>query len=148
MSLSLSNTEPIATVVRSEVDKYIDCYIHSVSPVKRKAENNRKYFYCSLQAKEKSYRAICFSPEKQSELSTLGKLRSPVKLQNFKLYDNKDILLGKHTDIRPIDKESVGFQPVTFTNTGLIENIAALNKLASEQLVSLKAEAVYVYGVK
>ena len=101
------------------MDQSIDCYIHSVSPIKRKAENNRKYFYYSLQAKDKSYRAICFSPEKQSELCILEKLRGRFDLPNFQLNDNKDVRLGKHTDIKPTDKQSVGFQPVTFTNSGL-----------------------------
>ncbi len=62
----------------SEAKPDLSCYIHAVSPVKKADTSERRFFYLILQQKDESVRAVCFSPEKQAELKTLEKVKSPV----------------------------------------------------------------------
>jgi hypothetical protein len=47
------------------------------------ASSKRKYFNCTLQAENDPVKAVCYSPEKHSQLEIVAKTKSPVKLQNF-----------------------------------------------------------------
>ena len=60
----------------------LHCYIHAMSPMKNAKSSTRKYFDCTLQNKDTTVRAVCFSPEKFSELNTLQKTMTPVKITN------------------------------------------------------------------
>jgi len=64
-------------------------------------------------------------------------------LQNYKWGDGQDIILSKFTKITPVDKYKIGFLPMAFNASGLTENISSLEKLASEQLISLTAQVVH-----
>lgn len=61
----------------------LHCYIHAMSPMKNAKSSNRKYFDCTLQNKDTAVPAVCFSPEKFSELNTLQKTMTPVKITNY-----------------------------------------------------------------
>ncbi|CAB4033687.1 Hypothetical predicted protein, partial [Paramuricea clavata] len=87
----------------------LDCYIQNVSMVKT-TPSKKRYFNCTLQAKDDPVKAVCYSPDKHSELQTVAKTRSPIKLQNFKKTDSsKDIVITKFTKITPLSKADVGF---------------------------------------
>ena len=126
----------------------ITCYIHSVSPVKNASSSKRKYFDFSLQTRDEPLRALCFVSEKQTELKTLEQVKSPVKIQNYNR-QKQDLLITKYTKIVPLDKDDVNFPHTPMCNAdGLLENISSLQKVAAEQVVSIKAEVVQTSGCK
>lgn len=73
----------------------IDCFVHNVTPVTKAHSSPRKYFNCTLQTSDDVVRAVCFSVEKRSELETISKFKSPVKLNNITISDNSDIHINK-----------------------------------------------------
>ena len=123
--------------------------------MKKAKSSDKKYFNCTLQlANNHSCRAVCFSPDKQSELKMLEKVKSPVKLDpNYKtnqgINGKDEIILQRFTKLTPLGNTDVDFSHNKFlTAVGVIPNIAALEKLALEQLVSIKAHVVEVSSVK
>ena len=113
-NLRMHCPSPDSITSKTSADGEIHCYIHAVSPVKIAASSERKYFSCTLQTKEQSVRAVCFFPEKQAELQTLEKVKSPVKLQNYKKNCNQgkqDIIISKYTKITPLQKNTIDFTP-------------------------------------
>ena len=125
----------------------IKCYIHAVSPVKDAKFSGRKYFNCTVQKKDGPVRAVCFSPNKHSEFTTLQKAKSPVKVSNYTKSTGKDIVFNQYTKITPTD--DIDFQhSAKLLASGVANTIASLNEVAPEQLVSVKAEIAEVSGVK
>ena len=123
------------------------CYIHGVSPVKDAQFSGRKYFNCTVQKKDGPVRAVCFSPNKHSEFTTLQKAKSPVKVSHYTKSKGKDIVFNQYTKITPVD--NIEFQHSSkLLITGLANTIASLNEVAPEQLISVKAEIAEVSGVK
>jgi hypothetical protein len=114
--------------------------------------SKKRYFNCTLQAKDDPVKAVCYSPDKHSELETVAKTRSPIKLQNFKKTDSsKDIVITKFTKITPLSKADVGFSfedNMTVKSADAVVNISSITKLAPEQLISVKAQVVSVSAVK
>ena len=126
----------------------LSCYIHAVSPVKKADRNERRYFNPILQTKDESIRAVCFTPEKQSELKTLENVKSPVKIQNFKK-PVKDILLNRFTKIKAIEKSEIDFNWADICNSeGVVPNISSIQNVAGEQVISLKGEIAQLSGLK
>lgn len=61
----------------------------------------------------------------------------------------QDVLITKYTKIVPLDKDNVNFPHSPMCNAdGLLENISSLQKVAAEQVVSIKAEVVQMSGWK
>lgn len=56
-------------------------YIHNISPFK----TNGNYFDFQLQTKNKTYRAVCFSPKKRNLIKSFHDQHSPVKLKRCRL---------------------------------------------------------------
>ncbi len=75
------------------------CYIHGVSPVKDVQFSGRKYFNCTVQKKDGPVRAVCFSPNKHSEFTTLQEAKSPVKVLNYTKSKGKDIVFNQYTTL-------------------------------------------------
>lgn len=93
-------------------------------------------------------RALCFLSDKQPELKTLEQVNSPVKIQNYDR-QKQDVLITKYTKIVPLEKDNVNFPHTPMCNAdGLLENILSLQKVAPEQVVSIKAEVVQMSGWK
>ena len=141
------------TATTSATSDNINCYVHAVSPIKRSTSSERRYFNCMLQTETASCRAVCFSPEKFPELKTFEKVKSPVKIENFRskpgLNGEKDIIIQKNTSFTALDNSSVNFEHnELLTTTGLIPNISSLDKVASEQLISVKAHVLQLPSVK
>ena len=125
----------------------LDCYFHNISPVKTASTSSKKYLNCVVQCSDKSVRAVCYSPEKRAELHALVSTRRPVKLDNYKRPNNRDddFVITKFTKVVPIDKKEINFsflEELTTTATGKPLNISAIQKVAAEQLISLKAKVV------
>lgn len=131
----------------------LHCYIHAMSPMKNAKSSNRKYFDCTLQNKDTTVRAVCFSPEKFSELNTLQKTMTPVKITNYNTSaassGKEDIIILSKTRISPITSNEIDFPHLTeLTASGILPDLSALEKLAAEQLVTIKAEVAQVSAVK
>ena len=110
---------------KNQDDGSLNCFIHAVNYTLQFADNQ----YC---------RVVCFSPDKQSELKTLKKVKSPVKVQNYKSTEGvngKDqIIIQKFTKFTPV--ADVNFSHNKFLSAiGIIPSISVLEKLALEQLV-------------
>ena len=114
--------------------------------------SKKKYFNCTLQAKDDPVKAVCYSPDKHSELKTVAKTKSPIKLQNFKKTDSsRDIVITKFTKITPLNKADVDFnfeENMTVESADTVVNISSIAKLAPEQLISVKGQVVSVSAVK
>ena len=87
------------------------------------------------------------------ELHALASTRSPVKLDNYKGPNNRDedFVITKFTKIVPIDKKEIDFsfsEELTTTATGKPLNISAIQKVAAQQLISIKAKVVSLSGTK
>ena len=131
----------------------LHCYIHAMSPMKNAQSSKRKYFDCTLQNKDTTVQAVCFSPEKYSELNTLQKTKSPVKITNYNTSaassGKEDIIILSKTRISPITSNEIDFPYLSeLTATGILPDLSALEKLAPEQLVTIKAEVAQVSAVK
>mgnify|MGYP002804014479 FL=1 len=100
------------TTATSATSDDINCYVHAVSPVKKASSSERKYFNCMLQTEKASCRAVCFSPEKHPELKTLEKVKSPVKVQNYRcmpgLHGEEEIIIQKNTTFTALDSVNFG----------------------------------------
>lgn len=140
-----SNSSPKKPVVPNSD---IPCYIHAVSPVKSATVGNKKYFKLILQTKDQQVRAVCFSPEKQTELKTLEKVKSPVKIQDYD-NSNNDICIQKSTKIIPLESSQIDFErDEILGNGGMLPNLASIQKVAAEQVVNVKAQVVQISGTK
>ena len=63
--------------------------------------------------------------------------------------EKKDIIIQKNTSFTALDNSSVNFEHnELLTTTGLIPNISSLDKVASEQLISVKAHVLQLPSVK
>ena len=102
-----------------------------MSPIKKAATSEKHFFfYLILQTKDESVRAVCFSPEKQNELKTMEKVKSPVKIINFQK-PHQDIFINKCTKITPLPIDEIDFPHAEICNKdGLIPNMSSLKKVA------------------
>ena len=132
----------------------VECFIHNVSPVKTSNNGKRQYFNCTLQCEDKVVRAVCFSPEKQTQVKTVELTKTPVRLQNFWQNDtdpSKDIFITKYTQVTPLTNDQVDFQfsdELTNASTDAIINLSSVSRLAPDQLIAVKGQVVKVSGVK
>ena len=126
-------------------DTAFDCYIHGTSPVKNARSSNRKYFNCILQKKDEPVRVVCFSSQKQTELTTLQVTKTPVRVTNFSKTKTGDIILDNQTKFTPLSHLPFSYSD-TLTANGTVL-ISSLAQVAAEQLVTVKAEVTHVSGV-
>ena len=127
--------------------------MHNISEVKNASESKRKYFNCIVQCEDKPVRAVCFSPEKRSELQAVAKSRSPIKLKNYKRAsnDSEDLTITKFTKISTLEKNEVNFlfsEEISSASTGKSVSISSIPKLATEQLIQIKGKVMKMSGVK
>ncbi|RMX52167.1 hypothetical protein pdam_00019883, partial [Pocillopora damicornis] len=77
----------------------------------------KKYFNCHIHTKNQKKRAVCFSPEKKSQMTRLQEQKFPVKKSKFKINDkNAFVPVTVPTDsIMPLDSltNAVPEQPIT-----------------------------------
>ena len=87
------------------------------------------------------FELVCFSPKKYSELNTLQKTKSPVKITNYNTSaassGKEDIIILNKTRISPITSTEIDFPYLSeLTATGTLPDLSVLEKLAAEQLVT------------
>ena len=122
----------------------IECYIHSVSPVKKR--NATSYFNCVLQKEDELVKSVCYAPEMRTCLEAIAKQKSPVKIKKY-LISNKfgrdDVVIGKYTKVVPA--ESV---PFNYKDIDVKISIASLAQVAPEQLGQVKGYVAQLTGTK
>ena len=123
----------------------ITCFVHAVSPVKKAAVSGKSYFNLALQTDKSVKRAVCFSPDCQQRYKDMELAKSPVKLSNY-LVKNNDVLLNKSTLLKPLGEVPFEFNSKLSCNSVL--SLIDLDRLAPEQLVSIKCEVSELTAVK
>ena len=126
----------------------IICYIHALSPVKNANNSDKKYFNCTLQCKDRVRRAVCFSQQKHPEIKAFQNMKCAVKILQYTTSKTDDVTLNQQSKIIP-NKEETGFSySDDLIPSGVITSISALKNVASEQLISVKAQVVNISAVK
>ena len=84
--------------------------MHNLSPIKQSQRKNL-YFDMELQTRHRSYRTVCFPPEKHANFKSKFEFSLPMKLTRFQLKRNvcnndDEILINKRSRIEdPTDNE-------------------------------------------
>ena len=109
--------------------------------VKESPRTKKRYFNCTLQRKDTTRRAVCFSPERHEEIKKVEKSKSPVHLQHFctsTSYGQEDIVILKHSTVTQISPTDGLVYSDQFQPQSMDCSIAGLSNVAAEQLVSLR----------
>ena len=90
-------------------EKPIIAYVHGLSEIKTSQRNN-PYFNLKLQAQDKTYRTVCFSPEKHGKCKANFESSSPVKITKFQIKRNNgtkedEIHMNKRTRLEDPEEE-------------------------------------------
>ena len=113
----------------------------------KESPRTKKYFNCTLQGKDTTRRAVCFSPERHEEIKKVEKSKSPIRLQHFRSstsYGQEDIVILKHSTVTPIFPTDDLVYSDKFQSQSVDCSIADLSNVAAEQLVSLKGFVVEI----
>eukprot|EP00794_Sanderia_malayensis_P014751 gene14751-16293_t len=89
-------------------------YVHNLSNLKTSASNN-PYFDLTLQTPEKTYRTVCYSPEKHQIMKRTSKSASPVKIGKFHFQMNnithrEEINLNKRSKLEDAPEQDITFE--------------------------------------
>ncbi|XP_066936107.1 uncharacterized protein [Clytia hemisphaerica] len=119
-----------------------ECFVHAVGPmIKPSTPGKSPYFNCVLQMREKSVKAVGFSPSKRSILEQVENSHTPVKLSRYD--ENKDtIVIKNNCKISLLDAKKLTFDVNPALKGNVFVTIKDLNKLATSQLVKVKASVV------
>ena len=123
-------------------------YLHCVSPVINAKRSSSQFFDCQIQIGEnKMIRGVCFSPPKRDKFQHLSTTGSPIKIRRFNLNDTenevlmfKEVELSQLNDFREFERMDIA--------PNQIQPIANLQKLALQQLVTIKAKVARIESVK
>ena len=86
---------------------------------------------------------------KRNQFQNYQEQKSPLKITNFtvsKTFGSEDILIGKNTSVELIDKPD-DFEP-TILDSNSVLSIAQLNKISSNQIISVKATVKRISGFR
>ena len=124
------------------------CYLHSVSPVKKGAITGTCYFDMAIQTKDSVKRAVCFAPENHQDYTNMEVAKCPVKLTNYNLSPTKEVMINKYTRMKSVQSDSVTFKFNAKLSSGTVLSLTDPEKLAAEQLVTIKANISKLSEVK
>ncbi len=79
-------------------------------------------------------------------MKTLGKTKSPVKLQNYKFSTTKDIIIDQKISLSPL--QEVPFAMSKITTASDVINIGSLLSVTAEQIITLKVEVAHIASVQ
>ena len=90
--------------------------------------------------------AVCFSQQKHPEVTAFGKTKCAVQILNFTPSASDDIILNHQSKIIQ-NAQSAGFNySEDLIPSRVVSSNSALNNVASEQLISIKAQVVNIAG--
>lgn len=121
----------------------LNCYVHSVLPLKKSGHTS--YFNCTLQTKTNIYRGVCFASGKQETLQAMQKQKSPVKIRNYTIdtkYGTQDVVINKNTTITATTAD------LDYQSQEHIISISSLTNVAPEQLVAIKGYLSHLSSTK
>ena len=80
----------------------------------KRSQANNDYFDATLQVKDKSMRAVCFSPDKHSHIKAKIESTSPIKITNYNIKRNKytnqdEVHINKRTKLSDPTKSEITF---------------------------------------
>ncbi len=128
---------------KKNVDK-IDCYIHSVSPIKTGGDKKYRYFDFNLQTESKVVRAVCFSPDRKEKFDHYEKTKSPVKITKYSennRYGTTNVVIERHTVVEPAPPHPFERHDINQTTT-----ISSLTNVTSGQQVTIKGHLTELFG--
>ena len=105
-----------------------------------------QYFNYCLEKKEETLRGVCFSPQKYTQVKTLEKTKSPVKLQHYKMSSSNDIIIDQRSILSPMEK--IQFEMSNIITANDLSNIGSLMSVSANQLITLQAEVAHISQVK
>lgn len=125
------------------------CYIHGITPVKLSTDSQRKYFNCTFQTEDEVLRVVSFTPSLHAQIKIYQHTKAAVRVENFTRTDN-GLTLNNNTKFAVERSVSnISFQYHDYlTVTGQIESISALQDIAPDQVLTVKAEVAFVAPVK
>ena len=86
---------------------------------------------------------------KHSELNTFEKTKSPIKVSKYTRSGGNKVIINQFSNVIPLDSGNVDFvYSDKVASNGMVSSIVSCNKLAAEQLITLKAEVAEISGVK
>ena len=102
---------PAAEAFVPRVNEVI-AYVHEVSPTRHNKTNTLEYFDIRLQTETSpSQRAVCFSKNKRQLFVDRQKTKTPIKLTNYSMSENKsDILINNMTRVTQAEAGEYSFQ--------------------------------------
>lgn len=120
--------------------------MHNLSPIKQSQRKNL-YFDLDLQTKNKTYRTVCFSPEKHANCKSKFESSSPIKLTRFQIKRNQrnnedEIMINKRSRIDDATDNEVDFdiqtlRPVENQYTSTIIDVASVLDGSSASVVNV-----------
>ena len=126
--------------------------MHNLSPIKQSQRKNL-YFDMELQTRHRSYRAVCFSPEKHANLKSKFESSSPIKLTRFQLKRNvrnndDEILINKRSRIEYLTDNAVDFdiQRLRLVNdqvSSAIIDVASIVDGSSDAIVNVRGRVSF-----
>ena len=121
---------------------------HGLSQVKNTSNSEKKYFNCTLQCKE-VFTVLFVSHNRNTlKLQHSEKQNVRFKFLNFTPSASDDIILNHQSKIIPND-QSAGFNySEDLIPSRVVSSNSALNNVASEQLISIKAQVVNIAATK
>ncbi|XP_068726907.1 uncharacterized protein [Montipora capricornis] len=128
--------------------KTVSGYIHSVSPVKKAANSQTKYFNCSIQTSDTVVRAVCFNPDKKPHLEKIQKGKTAVTLFNVRssIKDEvESVVIQNNTKMQPV---VLPFSYKDISMMSSLPSLASLQDVSLEQLVEVKAKLTRLTAVK
>jgi hypothetical protein len=126
--------------------KEIDCFVHSVSPIKTGGDKKWWYFDCNLQTKDNVVRAVCFSPERKDKFDHYEKTKSPVKITKFNentTYGTTNVVIERHAIV-----ETSSALPFERRDLSQDTTISSLSNVSSSQQVTIKGHLTDLFGSK
>ena len=120
----------------------LNCYVHSVSPVKR-SDTNCQYFDMKLQTKDETVRAVCFSPEKHKTLKAKGESCQPCKIYMVKrsrISDGEDVIMNKRTRI---GDGKCNFDHAAISDVTKVQ-VNELNDVQANKIVDIEGKITYL----
>ena len=120
---------------------------HSLSQVKNASNSGKSTSTAHCNVFRGIHCAVCFSQQKHPEVTTFGKTKCAIQILNFTPFYTH-IILNHQSKIIP-NEQSAGFNySEDLIPSRVVSSNSALNNVASEQLISIKAQVVNIAATK
>lgn len=98
-----------------------------------------------VQKQDETLREVSFSPQKYSELKTLGKNQESCEVAELYISASNDIIIHQKSRLSPLD--NIPFAMSGEITANGVTSISALTNVMPEQIINLKAQVTHVSSV-